>query len=288
MAYPPTMRGEGDIVGTMKKIALDTYFDAVEFTWIKSESDRKAVRAMLKTAKMTGAYGAQPRLLTTGMNINDLDEQKRAAAVATLKEGIDEAYEMGTAGFAFLSGKYEEATKEESYAALLKSTKELCHYAKQKGDMPVELEVFDFDIEKKSIIGPAELALRFAQDMRKECDNFGLIVDLSHLPLVRESAKHCLTILKDYITHVHIGNAVVHPDKEGYGDQHQRFGFENGSNDTPELVEFLRVLFEIGFLGGKNHPILSFEVKPWGDEDPDLVVANAKRTLDLAWAQLEI
>ncbi|MGI5850199.1 MAG: sugar phosphate isomerase/epimerase, partial [Christensenellales bacterium] len=38
----------------------------------------------------------------------------------------------------------------------------------------------------------------------------------------------------------------------------------------------------------KNPPILSFEVKPWGDEDSELVIANAKRTLNEAWAMLEI
>ena len=29
------------------------------------------------------------------------------------------------------------------------------------------------------------------------------------------------------------------------------------------------------------------EVKPWKDEDPDVVVANAKRVLNRAWAMLE-
>ena len=32
--------------------------------------------------------------------------------------------------------------------------------------------------------------------------------------------------------------------------------------------------------------MVSFEVKPFGDEDPDLVIANAKRVLNLAWARL--
>ena len=43
---------------------------------------------------------------------------------------------------------------------------------------------------------------------------------------------------------------------------------------------------KVGFLNPKNPPILSFEVKPWGDEDPELVIANAKRTLNEAWAKL--
>jgi hypothetical protein len=43
---------------------------------------------------------------------------------------------------------------------------------------------------------------------------------------------------------------------------------------------------DIGFLNENDPPIVSFEVKPFGDEDPDLVVANAKRTLNEAWAKL--
>ena len=33
-------------------------------------------------------------------------------------------------------------------------------------------------------------------------------------------------------------------------------------------------------------PILSFEVKPFGDEDPEIVIANAKRVLNEAWARV--
>ena len=40
---------------------------------------------------------------------------------------------------------------------------------------------------------------------------------------------------------------------------------------------------KIGFLNEKDRPIVSFEVKPFEDEDPDVVLAGAKRTLELAW-----
>jgi hypothetical protein len=52
------------------------------------------------------------------------------------------------------------------------------------------------------------------------------------------------------------------------------------------VVEFLKVLKQIGFLNEKNPPIVSFEVKPFGDEDPDVVIANAKRTLNMAWSKV--
>lgn len=287
MAYPTTIKGEGPVLETIKKLALDDYFTAIEITTVKDKRERKKIKQILDTSHMTVAYGAQPRLLTTGLNINDLDEEGRQKALANLKEGIDEAYEMDAVGFAFLSGKYEAATKEESYQALVKSTKEICSYVKSKGNMKVALEVFDYDVDKKSLIGPAPLALRFAKEIRAEHDHFGLMVDLSHIPLIHETIEESLLPVKDYIIHAHIGNCVVkNPDMPGYGDLHPRFGFPNGENDVDEVADYLRVLFQIGFLNEKNRPVVSFEIKPFGDEDPDVVIANAKRTLNEAWMRL--
>ena len=287
MAYPNTIKGEGPITETIRKVVLDDYFEAIEITTIKNNDERAFVKKMLETSHMTVAYGGQPRLLTTGMNINDLDEEARQKALANLKEGIDEAYELGAAGFAFLSGKYEEDKKEQAYEALVKSTKELCGYAKSKGDMKISLEVFDFDIDKKSLIGPADLALRYAKEIRSDFDSFGLMVDLSHIPLIHETIEESILPVKDYITHAHIGNCVMKsPDMPAYGDVHPRFGFQNGENDVKEVVDYLRLLLKIGFLDENTRPIVSFEIKPFGDEDPDIVIANAKRTLNVAWAQV--
>ena len=287
MAYPATIKGEGPIEETFRKIAVDDYFEVAEITWIKDPQVRVRVKKMIDTSHLEVAYGGQPRLLTTGLNINDLDEEGRQKAIATLKEGIDEAYEMGALGFAFLSGKYSEEHKEEAFAALVASTKELCAYAKAKGSMKVVHEVFDYDVDKASLIGPVDLAKRYAEEVTKECDNFGLMVDLSHLPLLRETSAESLIPIKDYIVHAHMGNCVCKaPDQPCYGDGHPRFGFPGGENDVAELVEYLKVLLSIGFLNKENRPIVSFEVKPFGDEDPDLVVANAKRVLNLAWEQV--
>lgn len=287
MAYPSTIKGEGPIVETIRKLALDDYFTAIEITTVKNNDERKKVKQMLDTSHMSVAYGAQPRLLTTGLNINDLSEEGRQKALANLKEGVDEAYEIGATGFAFLSGKYEEATKEESYQALIKSTKEICAYVKSKGNMKVALEVFDYDVDKKSLIGPAPLTLRYAKEIRQEHEHFGLMVDLSHIPLIHETIRESLLPVKDYIIHAHIGNCVMKSaDMPAYGDLHPRFGFPNGENDVEEVVDYLRVLLEIGFLNDKQPPIVSFEIRPFGDEDPDIVIANAKRTLNAAWARV--
>ncbi|MEO5998653.1 MAG: TIM barrel protein [Chitinophagaceae bacterium] len=287
MAYPTTIKGEGPVVETIKKLALDDYFSAIEITTIKDDEDREKVKKILQTSHMTVAYGAQPRLLTTGLNINDLNEEGRQKALTNLKAGVDEAYDLGATGFAFLSGKYEEDKKEQAFEALVKSTNEICAYVKSKGDMRVALEVFDYDVDKKSLIGPADITLRFAKEIRKVHDHFGLMVDLSHIPLIHETVEESLLPVKDYIIHAHIGNCVMKsPEMPAYGDAHPRFGFPNSENDVDEVVHYLKVLLDIGYLNTEKPPIVSFEIKPFGDEDPDIVIANAKRTLNEAWARL--
>ncbi len=286
MAFPQVMKGEGPILETLRRIVADEYFDAVEVTWMRDDTVRRQAKAMLETTHITVAYGAQPRLLTAKLNINDLDEARRQQAIDTLKAGIDEAYELGCTGLAFLSGPYDEARREDAFAALLDSTRQLCAYAQAKGDLQIVHEVFDFDIEKKSLVGPVELARRYGETMRAAYANFGLMVDLSHLPLLRESSEAAILPIKEYLVHAHLGNCVVaDPGLPGYGDQHPRFGFPGGENDVPQVVAFLKALHAAGFLDATRRPIVSFEVKPFGDEDPELVIAGAKRTLNAAWAR---
>jgi hypothetical protein len=75
--------------------------------------------------------------------------------------------------------------------------------------MRVVLEIFDFDIDKKSLIGPAVLAKRFAEEIRKEHNNFGLMTDLSHIPMLHETCEESILPIKDYLAHAHMGNTVI-------------------------------------------------------------------------------
>ena len=284
VSYKQLGSGEGPILECLKKIVTDPYFEVVEVAHMKDAEVRKAAADMIARGHMTSSYGGQGRMLGAGLNINDLNEEGRQKALASFKEGIDEAYEMGVEDFAFLAGRYEEETKEESFQALLKSTRELCEYAKSKGDMPVLCEVFDYDIAKKSLIGPVDMVKRYAETICAEYDNFGLMVDLSHIPMLHETIEESLLPVQQYIRHAHMGNTVIKsPECPAYGDEHPRFGFPNSENDVEELAAYLRLLLKIGFLNEKKRPIVSFEIKPFGEEDPEVCLANAKRTLDLAW-----
>ena len=98
------------------------------------------------------------------------------------------------------------------------------------------MEVFDFDMDKAALIGPAPLAARFAADMRTTHANFGLLVDLSHFPTTYETSRFVIRTLRPYITHFHFGNAVVEKGCDGYGDLHPRMGYPHSANDVAEQM----------------------------------------------------
>lgn len=275
-----------DVIESLRTIACDEFFDALEVCEIQDDETREAARKILQQSHLKVCYGAQPRLLGPKLNPNDIDEAGRQQAEKTLLEALDEAAYLGANGIAFLSGKWDESTKEQAYAQLLKTTRTVCDHAAQKG-MMVELEVFDYDMDKASLIGPAPYAAKFAADMRMTHNNFGLMVDLSHFPTTYESSQFVVRALRPYITHFHIGNAVVKEGSEAYGDQHPRFGFPDSANDVAELLDFFRVLKDEGFFNAENPYVLSLEVKPWADEDEDIILTNTKRVINRAWALLE-
>lgn len=284
VSYKQLGSGEGPILECLKRVVTDPYFEVVEVAHMKDPQVWRQAAEMIHVAGMASSYGGQGRMLGAGLNINDLNEEGRQRALASLKEGIDEAYEMGCEDYAFLAGHYENDTIEESFEALLASTRELCAYAKERGNMPILCEVFDYDIAKRSLIGPVDRVKRYAETICAEYDNFGIMVDLSHIPMIHETIEENILPIRKYIRHAHMGNTVIKgPECAAYGDEHPRFGFPNSENNVKELAAYLRLLLEIGYLNEEKRPIVSFEVKPFGDEDPDIVLASAKRTLDQAW-----
>ncbi len=279
MSWPKT-----GAIEALRKVASDDYFDAIELKGFGEQNEE--AKRILEQSHLKVCFGAQPYLLGPKLNPNDLDEEKRTKAEEVLKKAIDEAQFLGAKGIAFLAGKWDSETKEAEYQQLVKTTNNLCEYAAEK-EMNIELEVFDYDMDKAALIGPAPYAAKFAADIRTAHNNFGLLVDLSHFPTTYETSKFVIRTLRPYITHFHFGNAVVKKGCDGYGDLHPRFGYPNSANDVRELLDYLTVLKEEGFFNKEDPYVLSMEVTLRPGEEEDIILANTKRCLNRAWALLE-
>jgi sugar phosphate isomerase/epimerase len=205
--------------------------------------------------------------------------------VGICKACVDEAYELGTVGVAFLSGPDPGPEKRaEATDLLYDSLDQICAYAASRGSMKVALETFDQCVDKKALMGSNADAAKLSARLRQKHPHFGLMLDLSHFPIQFESTRDALYAAKDHLIHAHMGNCILKDKNQpGYGDAHPRFGIPGGENDVAELTDYLRALLEIGYLSKERRPILSFEVKPMGDESSEIVIANAKRTFVEAW-----
>ncbi len=289
MAFPEIMKGEGPVVETLTQICSDPYFQAVEVTHVADAAARNEAIQVARDAGFAVAYGCQPVLLSQKLNLNHPEKAERAKALQAAKENIDEAYEWDAAGFAVLSGPDPgDDARDEGWNLLEDSIRQLCEYSAARGGMPVVLETFDRQpYGKNCLAGPTRESVASAQKVIADCPSFGLMLDLSHLPLLGENPDFTLTTAKPVLRHLHIGNCVMrHPDHPAYGDNHPVFGIEEGENDADSLAEFLREALKAGYTSKDNRRIVSFELKPYGDQTPADVIKNAKETLDEAWPKV--
>jgi sugar phosphate isomerase/epimerase len=271
-------------------IARDNFFGAIEFVRIGSPELKASVIKILDTADIRKIIAGQPPLLAGKLDINSENETERKKAVADVKISIDDAAWFGAEKTVILSGPMPaEGKKETARKALIASLNELAAYAEEKGTV-LSLETFDETVDKKCFAGNSKFSAGIAEEIRKKHPGFGLALDLSHLPLLKESPAAAIEAAKKVLNHVHIGNCYIKERSLAvYGDNHPRYSFPGAENSVEDLAEFLRQLFKAGYLKGTpsaEPPIVSFEVKPQQDEEPELVIADAKRVWCKAWALL--
>ena len=288
--FPECGGGDGPILETLARVAQDDFFGAVEIGRINNPAVRNQAAQMIEQAHLKVAFGAQPIILGGKLNLNSLDASGRTQAVEALRPYVDQAVEVGAKQFVVLSGPDPApADRLAATGALADSLRDLCAHAHQFG-VDVWLETFDRAVDKKALIGPADEAAALAAEVKRGFPGFGLVYDQAHMVLLDESPASALALLRDHLVHAHVGNAVKVPGRPGYGDLHPRFGYPGSENDVPELVEYLRALFAVGYLHENPkigaRPWVGFEVKPQPGEASDATLANLKRAWREAWAQV--
>lgn len=296
MAYPTANDSNPELLlQTVTAVATDEFFDVIEVRPSDVPGMQAQIRAICDQAGVKIGVGAQPTLLGPKLSLNDLNEEGRQAAIAKVKAGIDAAYEMGARICACLSGPRadNDADNAKMMDLMVASCVELCKYAQEKaGDdnlVWLSVEQFDTAVDKKCLIGSSAETCELAERVRKEVSNFGITIDLSHVPILFEDVRDLVTTLAPYVIHVHAGNAVACEGATAYGDLHPRFDFPGGSNGAEELRGYLEALIYAGVFQNETPTgkmVFTFEVKPVGEESTDLILAQTKRTFLRAWASL--
>lgn len=287
MSFPDAAQGGEPFLKALEKVAEDDFFSMVEIGRVKQESIRKRALQLISLSRLEVGFSGAATLIQGNYDLNHFEEAKRREAVQVAMACYDEAREMGAQVFSLISGRNPPDGRDEAIRRLIQSLREIGAYARSRGEIPIVLETFDCEIDKCCLVGPSSDALKVAEEITKQYPQFSLMVDLSHLPLLHEEPRESLRILRGYIGHIHLGNCVL-ADKEhpAYGDTHPPFGIPGGATDVQEVADFLKALFEIGYLGENRRRQVSLEVKPGAVDEADAVLAGSKRVLLEAWAQI--
>jgi sugar phosphate isomerase/epimerase len=295
LIYLECRGGGGPILETLPTIVNDSDFGAIEIAPIKDPDVRQKAKALLAQSQLQVVYLPVLPVLLEKLEPGSADPDQRRVALSRLKTLIDEAIDFGCV-MAMVQGPLDPGPDQRAATTerLAQDLQALCDYATARSRQRLlflTFENFDRDIEKKRLIGPTVEAVALARAIDRP--NFGLTIDLSHLPLLKESPAYALRTAAPYLIHAHIGNCVIdHPGTPLYGDFHPRFGYPLGCNDLPEVVEYLRQLDEVQYWSRARErlgapPILSMELRTIpGEESPEAVLANGKRTFMRAWARV--
>src|SRR5207253_8155367 len=97
-----------------------------------------------------------------------------------------------------------------------------------------------------------------------------------------DPAKH-LPLIREFLVHMHMGSSVSDPKHAMFGDTHPLFGMPGGDSDVPQLQQYIRTLFDIGYLRPGRRPVLGFEIRTPAGMAPETAIVNMKRTWQRAW-----
>jgi len=287
MAFPEIMSDESVLLPTVERVALMPEFRAVELKLVEDEKLLEPLRGLLESSMLDLGLAAQPAILAGRLDPGTDDRSLRQRTMEVMQRHVDQAAALGAESVAMLSGPDPGQARRADYLQRTADfISELCSYSDIHGGAKIILEVFDREIDKKALVGPADTAARLCElAVALGAENFGVCVDLSHLPLLGETANEAIGPVQDYLASAHIGNAVLQQDHPLYGDCHPGFGTAAGANRVDQTRDFINTLKNTGFLNRKRPPMVSFEIKPAGGETSEIVIAAALRVLRRAWAK---
>ena len=282
--YPEVRLRTGPVLEVMRKLAVDPFFQAMEFSGAEDPAVQKALGNMVKASGKSLVFAGGSYCYAGQNNLHDLDERKRLSALKNVEKIIDEAVEYGCK-IIYVMGFEAPAEKEKPKALenFANSLAALSAYARKKDpSSPLTISVENFYIlrEVPFLIGPTREFAQMLRDWRRDHPNLGLTFDTSHILQLQEDLPSTYTAVRDVIANIHLSNCLI-KDRTSpfYGDKHPPYGMAGSEIGIPELTAFLKVLKDAGhfsrtFPTGK--PVLSLEVITPAGQTPEATLEGAK------------
>ncbi len=260
--------------------------EVVDLTVPYGENREKSIEMIRASGKMIVYNGYL--MPTPIIPLCTTSRTEREQILMLARDQVDVASEAGACYFMQSVGADPgNARRQKAFEGLAEYIRRLNDHLKQKSDMAFLIELMDRDIHKKSLCGPTAEVVEFVEKLREDVPDLGLVLDVNHLVLMRESFHEAFERCAPYLKHVHLGNCVLadrnHPM---WGGVHPPLGIEGGEIEAKQLTELFRVLVRIGYLGREKRGSMSLEITPFPGRRPDATLTDNLERLEEAWLEV--
>jgi len=259
--YPESIVNQKVHTETMRELIALPYLEAVDcWIWRTPEASHEEISILRACGKQVN-YNIGDRFGEKIVFPSSAEMAERRYAADVLRREIGFAMECGAKKIILGSGPDVPEVREDAKKRFAEVLYEV--FSDVPKDVAICLEPTDRYIDKHFLFGPAAETAGFVRDMRRSgMTNFGMLLDMAHVPLMCETLETAVRDAAETITHVHLGNNIVaNPKNPMYGDKHVPFGIPESAYTERDVAVFLRLLNENGYL--KQDPCtVSFEVRP--------------------------
>jgi len=294
--FPKIAKNKADICELISPLVMDPHWGGVQITPLLDVEVARDLRSLMRLGGMKVVYGVGQSLARAGLDLHSLDESVRHAAVEKTKEYIDEAYLIGARMMDLNPGK-DPGPQQRAAAkhAAIDSLSRLCEYARKKATdyvLPLSMENFDREVDKKFYLGPTSETIEVVAGVRKNEPNMGITPDLAHLLIMGEDPAQAVREAGDMVFHAHLANFIISPREDPrWGDKHPPFWVEGSEVGPEHVAAYLCALEEIGYFDSGpeefRQRMVTFEIRPGEQEPPEVVVAGSMRVIQRAIAMSE-
>lgn len=246
---------------TLALLAQNPLIDALDcWVWPQKERAREEI-ALLRECGKTIHYNIGDRIGEPPAFFASPDKSVREEARGRLWRELDVALAASAKKIVIGSGADVPQAREAAVERFTRLMEDVHTYI--PGDVTLTLEPTDRDVDKRFLFGPVDETVRFIASMREGgFKNFGMLLDMGHIPLMHTTIGQAVRTANDCLEHVHLGNCILkNPQHPLYGDRHPALNVEYGEYAETQVFEMTRALDASGYFKRERPASVSFEMR---------------------------
>ncbi|MBQ3015414.1 MAG: sugar phosphate isomerase/epimerase [Clostridia bacterium] len=257
--YPDAIVDTAAHTNSLKELSSFDNIDALD-CWLWRGERAKEEAEILKASEKIINYNIGDRFGEDICRPAAASASERDHAYSTIMREIEYALMLGSKKIVFGSGpdvpNDRDGAQERFFEFVMKILGEL------PKDVTLALEPTDRNIDKYFLYGPLDETIALTKKIRAEgYGNFGILLDMCHVPIIHETLDSALKKAKDSLVHIHLGNCMIKDKTDAlYGDKHPAWGYPGGEYAEAEAVQFLKALKAMGYTDKPKNTI-TFEMR---------------------------